>query len=270
MLNDILTALAAVVLLGLLLGILLAVFIRYFGIEEDQKVKKIRDALPGINCGACGYAGCGDYAEALAKGTAKPNLCIPGSSKVASQLGEILGIETEALSKTVAFVHCGGTCDAAGEKARYEGIASCRGSGMFFGGPKSCTYGCVGCGDCAKVCPSDAVHIVNGTAQIDKSRCVGCGLCVRECPKNIISMIPKHAPTAVLCFSHDKAAAARKSCKNACIGCGKCVKICPHNAVSVLSNCAVIDYSKCTGCGLCAEACPAGSIKKTTSPNIIR
>ena len=147
MLIDILTAMAVVVSVGLLFGILLALFIRFFGIEDDKKTKAIRAVLPGVNCGACGYTGCNDYAEAVANGNAKPNLCIPGAKDTAKEIGMILGVEVEEPKDVIAFVHCNGTCDAAPERVIYDGIATCKASSMIYGGPKVCSYGCLGCGD---------------------------------------------------------------------------------------------------------------------------
>ena len=268
MVIDVLTALAVVVSVGLLFGILLALFIHLFGVEEDQKTQQIRAALPGINCGACGFKGCNDYAEALARGEAKPNLCIPGAEDTAKELGTILGIEVEEPQDLIAFVHCNGTCDAAAKKAEYEGISSCKACNIIYGGPRACSYGCTGCGDCAAVCVSHAICVVDGVARVNSARCVGCGLCVRECPKKIISMIPQEAATVVYCNSRDKGAEAKKACKNACIGCKKCEKACPHAAITVIDNCAVIDYAKCTGCGLCVEGCPTGCLKKVSFPDL--
>lgn len=268
MLTNILTALIVVSLVGLCFAILLALFIHLFGIEEDEKTKQVRAALPGINCGACGFKGCNDYAEALAKGLAKPNLCIPGAEDTAKELGAILGVEVEEPKDVVAFVHCNGTCDVAVEKAAYEGIESCRARTILYGGSKACTYGCIGCGDCAKVCISGAICLVDGIARVDTSRCVGCGLCAKECPKKVISMIPQEAATVVYCNSKDKGADARKACKNACIACKKCEKACPHDAIKVVDNCAVIDYTKCTGCGLCADGCPTGCLKRAIFPDL--
>lgn len=265
---DVLTAFAVVVSVGLVFGILLALFIHLFGIEEDEKTKKIREALPGINCGACGFKGCNDYAEALSKGEAQPNRCIPGAEATAKELGEILGVAVEEPKDVIAFVHCNGTCDVTTEKAVYDGIASCKAGTMIYGGSKSCSFGCLGCGDCAKVCIAQAISVVNGVARVDTSRCVGCGLCAKECPKKIISMIPQEAATVVYCSSQDKGADARKACKNACIGCKKCEKNCPEQAITVVNNCAVIDYGKCTGCGLCVEGCPTGCLKKVSFPDL--
>ncbi len=268
MLIDILYAFAVVVAVGLLFGILLALITHFFGIEEDETAKKIREVLPGINCGACGFKGCNDYAEAMAKGLAKPNLCIPGAEAVAKQLGEIMGVEVEEPKDFVAFVHCNGTCEAAPAKADYKGIATCSAANQTYGGPKLCAYGCLGCGDCASVCVSDAICITDGIAHVNTARCVGCGMCVKTCPKHIISMIPQETATVVYCSSRDKGADARKACKNACIACRKCEKLCPCDAIKVTDNCAVIDYEKCTGCGACAEGCPTGCIKKVFFPDL--
>ncbi len=266
MIIDILTALAVVVSVGLLFGILLALFVHFFGVEEDETAKKVRAALPGINCGACGFKGCTDYAKAVAKGIAKPNLCIPGAEATTKELSAILGVKVAAPKDVVAFVHCNGTCDAVSEKAAYDGIASCKAANMIYGGSKSCAFGCLGCGDCANVCVSHAICMENGIAKIDTGRCVGCGLCAKECPKKIISMIAQDAETAVFCSSRNKGADARKVCKNACIACKKCEKLCPEHAISVVNNCAVIDYAKCTKCGRCAESCPTACLKNVTFP----
>lgn len=265
---DILVALAVVVVVSLVLGILLALFTRFFSVEENEKAKSIRACLPGINCGACGFKGCNDYSEALAEGKAAPNLCIPGAEFTAAKLGELLGIEIEEPKDLVAYVHCNGNCAVTSKKAVYDGITTCKASAMLFGGPGSCNYGCLGCGDCAAACVSNAICIVDGIAHIDTRRCVGCGLCVKTCPKNLISLIPQEAPTVVSCSNKDKGADARKVCKNACIGCKKCEKTCPVQAISVVNNCATIDYEKCTGCGLCVSECPVGCLHTVKFPDL--
>ena len=268
MFTDVLIAFAVVVSVGLFFGILLAVMVHLFEVKEDETKEKLRACLPGINCGACGFKGCSDYAQAMSKGEAKPNLCIPGAADVAKELGEILGVAVEEPKDMVAFVHCNGTCDAAPDKAVYEGIATCKAGSMIYGGHKGCSYGCLGCGDCAKVCVSDAICVTDGVARINTARCVGCGMCVKECPKGIISMVPQETAVAVYCSSKDKGADARKLCKNACIACKKCEKACESGAITVVDNCAVIDYSKCTGCGKCAEGCPTGCLKKVVFPDL--
>src|SRR6056297_1912366 len=41
---------------------------------------------------------------------------------------------------------------------------------------------CFGCTHCMKICPTEAIRIVNGIAEIDDQRCVDCGNCLRACP----------------------------------------------------------------------------------------
>ena len=268
MLIEVLTALAVVAAVSLLLGILLAVFIKFFSVPENEKAKQIRAILPGINCGACGFTGCDSYAKALADGEAPANRCIPGAEGVAKELGELLGVEVEEPKDFVAFVSCNGNCSDACQKANYDGINSCKALSMLYGGTKGCNYGCLGCGDCQKVCVADAIIVSNGIAFVDTSKCVGCGLCVSTCPKKIIKLVPQETRAAVYCSSKDKGADARKVCKNACIGCKKCEKTCEAGAITVIDNCAVIDYSKCTGCQACAKECPTGCLKAVFFPDL--
>ncbi|MBR4872375.1 MAG: RnfABCDGE type electron transport complex subunit B [Clostridia bacterium] len=266
--KEILIALAAVAGVGLLAGVLLALISHFFGVEEDQKVKAIRSCLPGVNCGACGYKGCDDYAAALAEGSAKPNLCIPGADATAEKIGELLGIEVEPPKDVVAFVHCNGNCEATSKKATYEGMSSCRAAAMLYGGPDACRFGCMGLGDCAAVCPANAICLMDGIAHVDTSRCLGCGLCEEVCPHNVISLVPQETAVVVMCNNKDKGADARKACQNACIGCKKCEKACPHQAITVVNNLAQIDYAKCTGCGTCTEGCPTGCLKRVFFPDL--
>lgn len=268
MLNNILIALAVVGAVGLIAGILLALISHFFAVPDDEKVKAVRACLPGINCGACGYKGCDDYAVAVAEGEAKANLCVPGAADVAKELGELLGIEVEAPKDVVAFVHCNGTCEATTKRAEYDGISSCKAASMLYGGPDACSYGCMGLGDCATACPADAICMKDGVARVDTTRCLGCGLCETICPKNIISMVPQETSVVVMCSNKDKGADARKVCTNACIGCKKCEKTCPNGAITVVNNLAEIDYDKCTGCALCVSECPTKCLKHVFFPDL--
>ena len=260
--QNIINALIAIAPIALILGAALAFFSLKFAVKENKKTKEVRAFLPGVSCGSCGFAGCDDYAAAIAEGKAEPNLCVPGGADAAANIGACLGIEVPAPKSAVAFVHCNGNCEAAEKKAVYEGISSCRAAAMLYGGPNACTFSCIGFGDCAEKCPQNAICVKDGIAHIDSSLCIGCGLCASVCPKKVISMVPRDAATTVMCSNKDKGADARKACKNACIGCGKCVKTCKNGAIKVENNLAHIDYSKCTLCGECAEACPTKSLKK--------
>ena len=265
--TGILIAFAVVAAVGLLVGILLALVSHFFGVPEDVRVKELRGMLPGINCGACGYKGCDDYAAALAAGTATPDRCVPGAVDVAASLSDYLGVEAKAPQDMVAFVHCD-RCHAPNMiETGYEGVSSCKAAAMLYGGPEACKYACLGFGDCAAACPANAICMKDGIAHIDTIRCLGCGLCAATCPKHVIGMVPQETAAIVMCSSHDKGAVARKKCKNACIGCKKCEKVCPNGAVSVQNDLATVDYAKCTGCGLCAKACPTGALKQVVFPD---
>ena len=249
--------------IAIVCGVILTVSSRLFAVKEDEKFIRIRDCLPGANCGACGYSGCDGYAKALSEGkTDVTNACVPGGDGAAREIADVLGVKAEAVIKKVAIVACNGNCDAAPHKYEYHGQMSCRIANMSYNGDKSCTFACLGYGDCANVCPHKAISIANGVASIDQDLCVGCGLCATVCPKHVISLIEEKTKVTVLCSNHDKGAVTRKACSNGCIGCGKCQKTCQNDAIKVDHNLAVIDYDKCIGCGECADVCPVGCIKK--------
>lgn len=266
--NNILIAFILMLSISLVACVALTLVSRFFGIEEDPKKKEVRECLPGINCGACGFKGCDDYAEALAQQQAKPNLCVPGAKKVIKKISKILGVAAEEFNDVVAFVSCNGTCDATNKKSEYDGVSSCKAVSALYGGTGECVYGCLGLGDCAKVCPAGAICTIDGIARIDSKKCLGCGLCVGTCPKHIISMVPQHTTTVVVCSNKQKGADARKACKNACIGCKKCEKVCNFGAITVNNNLASVDQKKCTHCGECAKQCPTGCLKFLTLPNM--
>ena len=265
---EILIAVVVILSIAVLAGVLLSVFSHFFSTPENPLKKEIRQCLPGINCGACGFKGCDDYTEALACGNAAPNLCIPGAQAVADEISKIIGVEAEPFEDVVAFVACNGHCDAVVHKAKYEGLNTCKAASMVYGGENACRVSCLGFGDCANACPADAICLRDGIAHVNTDRCLGCGVCAVTCPKQIIHMLPQKTAVAVMCSNKDKGADARKACKNACIGCKKCERVCQHGAIIVNNNLAVIDYDKCTNCGNCATECPTGCLKKVFFPDL--
>ena len=261
MLIDILIAFGFVTGIGLVAAVLLALASHFLFVPENEKVKKVRECLPGVNCGACGYTGCDEYAKAVAEQGAKTNLCVPGADAVSEDISKIMGVEFEDVVEMAAFVRCNGNVNDSVQTNIYEGIPTCKAASMLYGGPNACKYSCLGCGDCAALCPVNAICVDDGVARVNRKICIGCGLCVNTCPKGIIELSPQIAKVAVMCSSRDKGAVARKNCKNACIGCKKCELNCPDNAIKVVDNLASIDYNKCSGCGKCAEVCPTKCIK---------
>lgn len=260
---GIVTATIVVGVVGIFVGIFLGVAGLKFKVTVDEKEEAVLAALPGNNCGGCGYAGCSGLAAAIAKGEAPVNACPVGGEPVGNKIAEIMGVEAGSSVKQVAYVSCQGDCEKAGKDYDYSGIEDCR--MMSFvpgGGPKSCNSGCLGFGTCAKVCPFDAIRVVNGVAVVDKETCKACGKCIAVCPKHLISLIPYDAKYTVACSSTDKGPVTMKACSTGCIGCGICVKNCPSEAVKVENFNATIDQDKCTGCGTCAEKCPKKVIVK--------
>jgi len=153
----------------------------------------------------------------------------------------------------VAKVLCGGTDELAKKKYIYNGIRDCRTGNRIAGGEKICSYGCLGLGTCAEVCPDNAIIIVNGIASVDKTKCSGCGKCINVCPKNIIKLIPRSSVSWVGCVYSD--ITNSEYCESGCAGCGKCRDICDKGAITFDDNKMFIDNSKCDGCGKCAEIC---------------
>lgn len=243
--------------LGLVLGVALGIVGKLFFVKVDERESRVRECLPGNNCGGCGYAGCDGLAAAIAKGEAPVGGCPVANAEAKAKIGEIMGQSVGEEEKKVAFVKCSGTCDKTERKYNYYGLNDCRKAMLVPGsGDKLCSYGCMGFGSCVDACRFDAIHVVDGVAVVDKEKCVACGKCVTTCPKNLIELIPYKAPQAVACSSKDKGKEVRIACKTGCIGCMICVKQCEAGAVTVEDNLARIDYSKCTGCGKCAEKCP--------------
>lgn len=258
---DIITAVLLVVVVGLVLAIVLTVASKVLYVPVDETVANLRAELPGANCGACGFAGCDDYANALAADhSMSTSLCPVGGADCAAKLAEVLGVEAGSAEKQVAFVKCNGHCDAAGTIMEYQGIQSCKAAKTLFGGASACSHGCMGLGDCVVACDFDAIHICNGVAVVDREACVACGACAKACPNSVIAMLPEKNKVIVQCNSKDKGAVARKACKNACIGCMKCAKACKFEAITVENNLATINPETCKNCGLCAKECPTGAI----------
>lgn len=243
--------------MGLVAGILLTVVSKLFEVKTDPRTEEVNEALPQINCGACGYSGCSDYAKAIVEKGAPTNLCRPGGAKVAAKVNDIMGGDASMeISKEIAIVRCSGDCDTEKYTFDFDGVQTCANAKRFYGGMWGCKYGCIGLGDCVSVCPNGAVNVENGLAKVTAEKCVGCGLCADACPNNIIDMRPFGQAVDVMCSSHDMGKAVKAVCSSGCIGCKICEKQCEFDAIHVTDNLARIDYSKCTACGKCAAKCP--------------
>lgn len=254
---DILLPVIIVAIIGFIAAVGLALASKFMAVPTDEKQEKIREALPGANCGACGFSGCDGFAAALAKGEAKPNACTAGGVATAKAISEILGVEV-TVDEKVAFVACNGNSEVSKSKYNYEGTLSCAGASLLHSGPLECKYGCIGFGDCAAACVFGAITIENNKPIVCEDLCVGCGTCVTACPKGTISLVPKNHKTLVACSNKDKGVSVVKGCNVSCIACKMCEKQCEVEAIKVIDNLPVIDQSLCNGCGKCITACKRG------------
>lgn len=270
--NPVLLAVIIVSVIGLVLGLMLAIASIVMAVPVDEKAVAIEDVLAGANCGACGYSGCAGYASALSKGECEDTtLCSPGGSGTAKAIASILGVAAGDSTPMTAVVLCHGTTENCGSVMEYHGDMSCKTASMLFSGGKACKFGCLGLGDCEAACPYDAIHVTEGgIAEVDSVKCRACKICINTCPKGIIELAPLYRKEAVVyCKNQDKGGDTRKACSVGCIGCMKCQKSCPHDAITVTNFVAHVDQANCVGCGACVEGCPTHCLEMAQFGKII-
>lgn len=254
-----------IVVIGLVGGVILVIGSRLFSVEVDSRLWHVIDMLPGLNCGSCGNPGCAGYASAILAG-APCDLCGPGGEATANAIALYLGRDPGHTKVRKAVVTCNGTADRLRSVEAYEGDPSCRVFDLMGYMTESCTYGCLGLGDCVASCPFDAIRINerHHVAEIDVGRCTACGICVDVCPRHVIAIHERSqtdSPSVVLCCNTMMGKRAQEACANACIGCGRCVGACPEGCITVMDHVARINDACCTGCGSCIEVCPAKAIR---------
>ena len=214
--------------LGIFFAGVLALANQKLKVEEDPRIEEISQRLPGLNCGACGFPSCREFGKALVerKEEVIDTTCRVAGPDVIEFISKIVPVE-EKIAGKVAVVFCGAKNKDKTRKAIYKGIRTCRSANMVSGGGMNCEYGCMGFGDCAKVCPFGALKMVDGLPKIDPDKCVGGGKCVKACPRNIIQLMQHDTDNLVVtaCSSKYKAAFVRKICSVGCIACKICEKL---------------------------------------------
>jgi Na+-translocating ferredoxin:NAD+ oxidoreductase RNF subunit RnfB len=248
--------------LGIVFGVALALIASRFVVKMDPKVDQVRETLPGANCGACGFAGCMGYAEAVVGNPdVASSMCAPGKAAVAEKIASITGKKAEKMDPKIARVFCQGGASLSQRKFIYTGVQDCTAAVLAAGGDKSCDYGCLGYGTCMRACPFDAITMsADNLPQINPDKCTACGKCVAACPKLVIELAQASKAVVISCHSRDKGIDVKKKCQVGCIACGICVRTCPVNAIAIENNLARIDHGKCIVCGLCVKKCPTDAI----------
>lgn len=250
-----------VAVVGVLSGLLLTIADKYMAVPVDERVSNVRAELPGANCGACGFAGCDEYADKLVNQGVATNLCTPGGGDTALKISQLLGADFAEVIPMSAIVCCSGTIEHTEYVMDYQGPQTCEACNFSYQGRGSCSHACLGFGDCVAVCQYGALTIEHGVAKVDKGLCTGCGMCAKSCPNHLIQIVRADKEVYVGCSSTDKGAFTRKVCKAGCIGCKKCEKTCQFGAITITDNLASIDPEKCTNCGECVGVCPTKVIK---------
>jgi electron transport complex protein RnfB len=250
---------------GLIFGLLLGLAGKVFKSETSEQTLLIRNALPGANCGGCGFAGCDQFAAAVCAGEAPVNGCPVGGTAVAKKIAAIMGQdagEVDPMNRMVANVICRGSAEYCRTKYNYSGITDCTAASTVSDGTKSCHYACLGLGTCVSACEFGALHINEAArlVEVDRDKCTGCGACTKVCPKKVLDLQPYSRPVRLLCHANERGRVITDNCKAGCFSCGKCVQACKFGAIEMQSNLPKIDTEKCVGCMMCAEACPTGAI----------
>lgn len=161
-----------------------------------------------------------------------------------------------------ALLCCQGSVTVSPECATYNGIATCRASAVLYGPHKACSFGCLGFGDCVRVCPTSAIEMDSTThlPVIESSQCTACGKCATVCPRSLIAFVPHNKDVHILCSSHANESTVTQWCSKGCSACGVCETVCPVHAITITENLPHIDYATCTNCGICAGKCPTQAI----------
>ncbi|MEA1912514.1 MAG: RnfABCDGE type electron transport complex subunit B [candidate division WOR-3 bacterium] len=230
--------------LALVFGCFLVFSAEKFKVELDERVKKIKDVLPGIDCGACGAPGCTHFAEGVVNNKYPVNGCKVGGEEVANKIAEIMGVNVEVGEEKVAVLRCLGDRDTAKKIADYKGIETCVALNLL-GGNKGCQYGCLELGDCVRACPSKAIIMGDkGLPYVLEDRCTGCGVCVETCPRGLFELIPRTQDIYIACRSYDDAKTVKQVCSRGCVGCSLCARITEDEIITMDGNLPEIHWNK--------------------------
>jgi len=230
--------------LGLGFAIVLLIASEKLKVQQDERVERILAALPNINCGSCGCAGCQEYAKAVVADQTLLGRCFPGGPKTMHEVAAILNLRiSSSHAPKRPIIHCSAYTADKTYYAKYQGIPSCTAANAL-PNAQACKFGCLGFGDCVNACKFDALDIIDGLSTVDYKKCTGCGACSKACPRNLIEMVPFACENmmTVACRNKESGKSTRMMCKVGCIGCGLCAK--QTDIFAVEENLARLDYGK--------------------------
>ena len=248
--------------MGVLLAAVLAIADKKLYVYEDPRIDAVEALLPKANCGGCGFPGCRAFAENVVAGKVKPGGCNVNNAEGTQAIAELLQIDAGHQEKRVARLACAGGAHVARQRAHYDGLETCRAAALISGGGKGCSWGCLGLGDCMRVCAFHAIQMdVHGLPAVSESKCTACGDCVAVCPKDLFSLHPVSHRLWVACRNLLNGEPAEAECEVACTACGRCAADAPPGLVKVVGNLAVVDYSKNhLATSIPIQRCPTGAI----------
>jgi electron transport complex protein RnfB len=256
---------AGLTMLGLGFGfaVVLLIASERLKVRLDPQVEQIYQVLPHVECGACGFAGCGQYAPAVRSDPQLLGKCAPGGADVAARVATILNIQiSDPGAPQRPIVRCRAHTDERTRYADYQGIPSCTAANALTNA-QACKFGCLGFGDCVRACKFGALRVVDGLSTVNYHKCTGCGACSKTCPRGLIVMVPfRHDPMMTVgCSSRENGKTTRTMCQVGCIACGLCAK--QTDAFTIEDNLARLDYTRYDPSpqaeAACAK-CPTGAI----------
>jgi Na+-translocating ferredoxin:NAD+ oxidoreductase RNF subunit RnfB len=248
--------------LGLILAAVLVLANKRLAVFEDPRIDQVEDLLPHANCGACGTAGCRQFAEKLVAGEVEPGQCTVNAKGMNQLIADFLGVSLGKREKRAARLACAGGTHVARSRAEYQGLKTCRAAALVSGGGKGCTWGCLGLGDCEVVCDFNAIQMsAQGLPLVDVEACTACGDCVDVCPKQLFSIHEVSHRLWVACKNQEEGDQVEAECQVVCTACGRCAQDAPEGLIEIRDNLAVVNYRK-NGLAsrVAIERCPTGAI----------
>jgi electron transport complex protein RnfB len=234
--------------------------------KSDPAAAAVEAALPGYDCGLCGFDDCLSYSTAISAARADPGLCSPGGTRTRDAIRSRIVPEDDPRRLALkAVVRCGGTRTLAAKSFGYDGREHCASAAALYGGPSRCKEGCIGLGTCASACRLGAIRMEDGLARIDAEICTGCGDCVDSCPTRIIALVPESTGWLVACSSRRGPEAKLRDCGAACTACGECVRRSRNEEFVIDDNLAFLAVRDVGTLEPIASKCPTGAIIRSGS-----